>query len=87
MAWLDFGSDDVTNYNDGKWHSRKKGDTVLLHEKTKVQWKNTNGDSHETLSGTLSWDDADSEVIAFRVVKEYREPPKPRMLLGYARRG
>ena len=64
----------MTNYNDGKWHSRKKGETIPLHEKTEVQWMNTNGDSSKTFSGTLCWDDGCSEVIAFRVIKEHREP-------------
>lgn len=61
-------------YEIGKWYPREVGKDVGLHPKTIVEWLNTQGDKFETETLGLCWDDKIHPVIAFRVIKEHKEP-------------
>lgn len=62
----------MTNYNDGNWYGWSKGDlpvnpytiVEVLHAK--------NGILFERKAGITAWNDAN--LIAFRVIKEHKEP-------------
>ena len=66
-----------TDVNDGKWHV-KGGDECPLHEKTRIEV--IFEDSLKTLARWTEVDaqgmhwGADSTIICFRVIKEYKEP-------------
>lgn len=67
----------MTNYNDGAWH-RWNGGQCPVHPKSLVRTffihngkePSTQSDGVQFIAGSHKWDC----VIAFRVVKEYREP-------------
>lgn len=66
----------MTDYNDGKWHGWNGGECPV-HPKSVVEavWKSgctLKIDSR--LAKHFVWDSFASSIIAFRVVKEYREP-------------
>lgn len=66
----------MTNYNDGKWHGWNGGECPVHHE-TLVDVIMDNG--HRETDKAREWDWNNDEeiyanVVAFRVVKEYREP-------------
>ena len=68
----------MTDYNDGNWHGWNGGECPV-HPKSVVEYITaTDGESTygEVEARRLSWvDDEDGWiVVAFRVVKEYREP-------------
>lgn len=69
----------MTDYNDGKWHGWNGG-KCPVHPKSEVEavcestchsgygrvtWK---------VAGDMTWSETLQPIIAFRVVKEYREP-------------
>lgn len=65
----------MTDYNDGKIHGWNGGECPV-HPKTWVRyWLRDQGMSQNP-AGILDWqhDDVSADIIAFRVVKEYREP-------------
>lgn len=65
----------MTDYNDGKIHGWNGGECPV-HPKTVVEyWTRSNGRSEEC-GGDLNWTHCERiyDIIAFRVVKEYREP-------------
>lgn len=68
----------MTDYNDGKWHGWNGGECPV-HSESVV-------DIAHTVRGVVSgetaeqwfWEGEKCCIIAFRVVKPYVEPPKPR---------
>ena len=70
----------MTNYNDGKWHPIPSRKPDSVHDKTEVEmiWRLREDGSIKAETRPASgfaWPDGDvTENIAFRVVKEYREP-------------
>ena len=67
----------MTNYNDGKWHGWNGGECPV-HPKTVVDVffaDGQKGSSKEEAKG-LRWSRISSigDIVAFRVVKEHREP-------------
>lgn len=64
------------NYNDGKWHGWNGGECPV-HPRSVVEVRSWAGSSR-TVNASLikSWNDdsAQSQPVAFRVVKEYKEP-------------
>lgn len=68
-------------YNDGQIHGWNGGDCPV-HPETVVEFWLRNGGCSDTIrAGCLWWghsdSDADCDIIAFRVVKEYVEPVRP----------
>jgi len=68
----------MTDYNDGLWHGWNGGECPV-HPESVVNYASThNGNSGDIPARALNWAWADSHrlypVIAFRVVKAYREP-------------
>lgn len=65
----------MTNYNDGDWHGWQGGECPV-HPKTGIVVKWRDGiEAPETEAGVFAkshWQDA--AIVAFRVVKEHREP-------------
>lgn len=64
------------NYNDGLWHGWNGGECPV-HPETVVEvvWLDKTAPKRETLIAlNFVWDDEISKVVAFRVVKEHREP-------------
>ena len=71
----------MTNYNDGKWHGWNGGECPVHPESVvDARWKHTSLDRPLMAAGYFDrhawlWGDPTvSEIVAFRVVKEYREP-------------
>lgn len=68
----------MTNYNDGKWHGWNGGECpVHVNSKIEWVWNYKNGDT--LISSGHAGDAAFlgtsyGAVIAFRVIKEYKEP-------------
>ena len=67
----------MTNYNDGKWHGWNGGECPV-HPESKVQVMvfpvNCNYGDMVDRAIDWSWDDRDAPIIAFRVIKEHKEP-------------
>ena len=69
----------MTNYNDGKWHGWNGGECPV-HPKSRVHVRLLDPDRETPnvmvdRADTWSWAHSGrSEIIAFRVIKEYREP-------------
>lgn len=64
----------MTDYNDGRWHGWNGGECPV-HPKTDTEYMTRNGINYTRPAGHISWESGfDSSVIAFRVVKEHREP-------------
>lgn len=68
----------MTNYNDGSWHGWNGGECPV-HPDTvvEVQTYGKNSGSNEDLAYTFSWNEPDTygdTIIAFRVIKEHKEP-------------
>lgn len=68
----------MTNYNDGKWHGWN-GEVCPVHPKSELEAVFlspffSGADYRELLASSLNWNDSDTPVVAFRVVKEYKEP-------------
>jgi len=70
----------MTNYNDGKWHGWNGGECpVDVEIIVEVICDDTNLDGGEVYkeekrASFWNWNDCDAPIIAFRVVKEHREP-------------
>lgn len=70
----------MTNYNDGKWHGWSGGECPVDPECTVVgiymaDGKVTPESPVTDYAGQFDWNrEASYELVAFRVVKEYREP-------------
>ena len=68
----------MTNYNDGKWHGWNGGECpVCVHSKVEIAWLENSGDMFRRsgLAGDIAFlGNQFGRVIAFRVVKEHREP-------------
>lgn len=65
----------MTDYNDGKWHIRQ-GEEMPVHAKTWLNYLTVRGMGGSS-AGQLDWtggDNDDEVIIAFRVVREFREP-------------
>lgn len=67
----------MTNYNDGNWHGWNGGECPV-HPKSVVEWVHvcelnewSLGIQEKMEAGQLGFNEG---IIAFRVVKEYREP-------------
>jgi len=76
----------MTDYNDGNWHGWNGGECPV-HPKSVVEWVHvceldawSLGVKEKMEAGQLGFDD---EIIAFRVVKEYREPRDWWIVEGY----
>ena len=67
----------MTNYNDGKWHGWNGGERPV-HPESMVEWLHVSEvlerDFRDAPAILAGYFDDWSEIIAFRVVKEYREP-------------
>lgn len=75
---------DQVNYNDGKWHGWNGGECPV-HPKSEVEVRFRGYAKEYYLcdrrdAGGWAWrhDDSNYDIIAFRVIKEHKEPPKPR---------
>jgi len=71
------------NYNDGKWHGWNGGECPV-HPESEVECICTSDskpvDTWTTRlhAGRATWDSPSSGIRAFRVVKEHKEPVRPR---------
>lgn len=70
----------MTNYNDGKWHGWNGGECPV-HPNTKVEVVYLEPVSVVTLAtlrsdtaSNFSWKDEDAPIVAFRVLREHKEP-------------
>lgn len=66
----------AVNYNDGKWHGWNGGECPV-HSETVVEVRSWAGCSRTVAAKSIaSWNDdlAQSQPVAFRVIKEHREP-------------
>ena len=62
------------DYNDGKWHGWNSGECPV-HPETIVNVKFSCGTECDTYgAGGWDWGDTPTNIVAFRVVKEYKEP-------------
>lgn len=70
----------MTNYNDGNWHGWNNGDCpVHIHTRVDYIWKHSSGVTYmsDEPAGSLLWEsNQHGNLIAFRVVKEYKEGPR-----------
>ena len=63
----------MTNYNDGLWHGWNGGECPV-DPQSEVEWMSLGG-GNTVAAGALDWSlSAGQPLVAFRVVKEYREP-------------
>ena len=81
----------MTNYNDGNWHVWAKHEKPPLHDLTRIKrvYINVHGDLREDVKQdfsvhSCSWS-GDGVVLAFRVVKEHREPLSGQMIWNSGR--
>jgi len=69
----------MTDYNDGKWHGWNGGECPV-HPLTVVKlvvWAGSEGGGTGVSggeAGDFCWSNHDTPIIAFRVVKEYKQP-------------
>jgi hypothetical protein len=76
--WVDTPVEPLADYNDGKWH-RWAGGECPVHSSSVVHARYIlRGDLTEYTQRAkdFRWDAIDNPIIAFRVTKEYVEPPK-----------
>lgn len=66
----------MTNYNDGEIQIWKGGECPVHPKTTVAVWKRGGGKVGDVSAGALEWrhDLSPYGIIAFQVVKEYREP-------------
>jgi hypothetical protein len=62
----------MTDYNDGKWHGWNGGECPV-HPKSVVVVVTGRGQATEP-AGDFGWNDNDTPIVAFRVIKPYIEP-------------
>lgn len=65
----------MTNYNDGEWHGWNGGECPV-HPKTVVRAMTEMGRELNCKAKNIAWSQFNSgtDIIAFRVIKEHREP-------------
>ncbi len=67
----------MENYEVGKWHGWNGGECPV-HPETVVEYVMVDGDKDTACAGAIEWSNDippdDWIVIAFRVIKEHREP-------------
>ena len=65
----------MTNYNDGAWHGWNGGECPV-HPKSMVEavWHDPNQETTGIRKGPALGGAWHSQIVKFRVVKEYREP-------------
>jgi len=64
----------MTDYNDGKWHGWNGGECPV-HPGTFVEIRMKNGTKDEDFADMYDWNECDiGTILAFRVVKEHKEP-------------
>lgn len=64
----------MTDYNDGKWHGWAGGECPVYSESV-VEVMFSDGDqSTEGLACDWTWIDTEYPIVAFRVIKEHKEP-------------
>ena len=69
----------MTNYNDGRWHGWNGGECPV-HPETVVEVRLRDREQEygimQNRATSFDWthDDHSSDIIAFRVIKEHREP-------------
>lgn len=64
----------MTNCNDGKWHGWNGGECPV-HPDTVVQVAGAHCEGSEGVAKSYDWGcDIPTPIVAFRVVKEYKEP-------------
>jgi hypothetical protein len=78
----------MTNYNDGKWHGWNDGECPV-HPETEVEYIYLDDSIGPCLcqdkAGYFTWNGDDlMPLVAFRVVKEYKEPREFWVSCGYA---
>lgn len=78
----------MTNYNDGKWHGWNGGECPV-HPKTTVEivyLVNENGIAKFDTGNSVkfTWNAVYAKIVAFRVVKEYKEPREFWVAVGYS---
>lgn len=76
----------MTNYNDGKWHGWNGGECPVHHETVvEVAMYNSSGLHVEDADGFNWRNDVEylAKVIAFRVIKEHKEPREFWLINGY----
>lgn len=77
--WVEAPVEPPADYNDGKWHRWAGGRECPVHPSSVVQIKYIVLDSVNDLeaeAARLHWDSVVCPIVAFRVTKEYVEPPK-----------
>ncbi len=68
----------MTDYNDGRWHGWNGG-KCPVHPESVVEFVTPgNQPSYIWKASECEWEHRANPVIAFRVIKPYVEPPKPR---------
>ena len=67
----------MTNYNDGNWHGWNGGECPV-HPESVVEVQYCDKEKSEAKAFVWRYGGGDYDIIAFRVVKEYIDPPKPR---------
>lgn len=77
----------MTDYNDGKWHGWNGGECPV-HRESAVEMMTLDGESETGDAGSLDWESTESawSIIAFRVVKQHREPREAWMVHQIATR-
>jgi hypothetical protein len=82
--WVETPVEPQVNYNDGKWHRWGGATECPVHNKSTVEyvWHDEIGRSG-VLNRVSGWDGSDtrikwSQVVKFRVTKEYVAPVEPR---------
>lgn len=73
----------MTDYNDGKWHGWNGGECPV-HPESVVEVMLQSGFNDSGVGSTdWDWGICKTPIIAFRVVKEYREPREVWFQEGY----
>jgi hypothetical protein len=76
--WVETPVEPPVDYNDGKWH-RWAGGECPVHLESVVQAKYIGLDCIHDIASVAAgfiWDSVAAPIVAFRVTKEYVEPPK-----------
>ena len=77
--WVDTPVKPLVDYNDGKWHSWSGGECPVHHLTfVRATFLTSNGDPRTEAKNAhmFNWKDLTSPIVAFRVTKEYVEPPE-----------
>lgn len=63
----------MTDYNDGNWHGWNGGECPV-HPRTIVEISTRMGAQEAATASAWTWHMSANPIIAFRVVKQHREP-------------